>query len=147
MILLALLMALSGYQTVQKLSVDNSLAIWFLEDNPSYRAYINYQEEYGSDEIFVGMIPVNNALDSLNIKQLLQFHERIDSLWFVKTSFSLATAEYPIYANGEIKFQALYDARRSERGLKNLMSKLPNISQQLVTVDYKNLFFYVSKSI
>ena len=143
MILLALLMALSGYQTVQKLSVDNSLAIWFLEDNPNYRAYIDYQEEYGSDEIFVGMIAVNNALDSSNIKQLLQFHERIDSLRFVKTSFSLATAEYPIFANGEIKFQALYDSRRSERSLKNLMSKLPNISQQLVTDDFKNLFFYI----
>ena len=143
MIVLALLMALSGYQTVQKLSVDNSLAIWFLEDNPSYKAYINYQEEFGSDEIFVGMIPVENALDSLNIQRLSQLHERIDTLWCVKTSFSLAKAEYPVYANGEITFQPLYDTRRSERGLKNLMSKLPNISQQLVTNDHQNLFFYI----
>ncbi|WP_232827369.1 efflux RND transporter permease subunit [Winogradskyella aurantiaca] len=143
MVLLALLMGLSGYQTFQKLRVDNSLAIWFLEDNPSYRAYIDYQEQYGSDEIFVGMIPVENAMDSLNILRLSRFHQHIDSLWFVKTSFSLAKAEYPIYAKGDISFQPLYNPRRSERGMKNLMSKLPNISQQLVTEDFKNLFFYI----
>ncbi|MEM1001626.1 MAG: MMPL family transporter [Bacteroidota bacterium] len=150
MVILAVLMGLSAYQTTQKLSVDNSLAIWFLEDNPSYRAYIEYQEEYGSDEIFVGMIPVDNlpdgkagALDSDQIDRLSRFHRVIDSLWFVKTSYSLAKAEYPIYANNEISFQPLYDARRSERGLKNLMGKLPDISKQLVTDDYKNLFFYI----
>ena len=143
MVFLALLMGLSGHQTFQKLRVDNSLAIWFLEDNPSYRAYIDYQEEYGSDEIFVGMIPVDNALDSLSVQRLSKFHQDIDTLWFVKTSFSLAKAEYPIYTNGEISFQPLYNPQRSERGLKNLMSKLPNISQQLVTEDFKNLFFYI----
>lgn len=142
-VVLAVLMGFSAYQTLNKLTVDNSLGIWFLENNPSYRAYIDYQEEYGSDEIFVGMVPVENALDDENIQRLNRFHEAVDTLWFVKTSFSLAKAQYPIYANNAIQFQALYDARRSQRGLKNLIGKLPSISQQLVTDDYKNLFFYV----
>jgi len=142
-VVLAILMGLSGYQTFQKLRVDNSLSIWFLEDNPSYRAYINYQKEFGSDEIFVGMIPVENALENDNIKQLKKLHQSIDSLWYVKTSFSLATAKYPIYANNRIVFDDLYNPSRSEKGLKNLFKKLPNITEQLVTEDNKNLFFYI----
>ncbi len=148
--ILAVVMGFSGYQTLNRLSVDNSLGIWFLEDDPSYRAYIDYQEQFGSDEIFVGMIPVEDfpdgkagALDSKNIEQLKALHQAIDSLWYVKTSFSLATAQYPIYANKKINFQELYNPKRSEKGQKNLLEKLPNITNQLVTEDYKNLFFYI----
>ena len=140
---LAILMGLSGYQTLNKLNVDNSLSIWFLEDNPNYRAYINYQEEFGSDEIFVTMFPVENALEETQINRLKDLHASIDSLWYVKTSFSLAKAKYPIYANDKINFDELYTSKRSEKGLKNLFSKLPNITEQLVTEDYKNLFFYI----
>ena len=142
-VFLTIAMVFSGYQTMNKLSVDNSLGIWFLEDDPSYRAYIDYQERFGSDEIFVGMLPIQNALDSSNINQLKRLHSSIDSLWYVNTSFSLATAKYPIYANNKLLFNDLYNPKRSERGLKNLLKKLPNISRQLVTEDYKYLFFYI----
>lgn len=142
-IVLVISMCFSGYQTQQKLSVDNSLSIWFLEDDPSYRAYIDYQERFGSDEIFVGMIPVENALEEANILKLKKLHTTLDSLWYVKTSFSLATAKYPIYTNNKLLFDNLYTVKRSEKGLKNLFQKLPDITQQLVTEDYKNLFFYI----
>ncbi|WP_370390258.1 RND family transporter [uncultured Winogradskyella sp.] len=141
--LIGLLLTFSVYQTISKLSVDNSLSIWFLEDNPSYKAYITYQEEFGSDEIFVGMLPVDNALDKKNIDRFKEFHQVLDSLWYVKTSFSLAKAKYPIYANNKIVFDELYNSNRSEKGLKNLFGKLPNLTAQLVTKDYKNLFFYI----
>lgn len=140
---IVILTAISAYQTTNKLSVDNSLSIWFLEDNPSYKAYINYQEEFGSDEIFVTMLPVENAIDSSTVFRLKELHKSIDSLWYVNTSFSLAKAQYPIYANQKITFDDLYNPKRSERGLKNLFKKLPNITEQLVTSDYKNLFLYI----
>ncbi|MGF1554932.1 efflux RND transporter permease subunit [Paucihalobacter sp.] len=128
---------------MNNLSVDNSLSIWFLEDNPSYKAYIDYQEQFGSDEIFIAMLNVENALDSLHINKLQQLHQEIDGLRYVKTSFSLATAEYPIYNNGALIFDKLYNPKRSEKGLKSLLSKLPNISSQLVTDDMKHLFVYI----
>ncbi|NNC46756.1 MAG: MMPL family transporter, partial [Winogradskyella sp.] len=142
-IVLVTMTTISAYFTINRLSVDNSLSIWFLEDNPSYNAYIDYQEQFGSDEIFVGMFPVNNALESSNINKLKELHQAIDSLWFVKESFSLANAKYPIYVNEAIVYDDLYTTERSEKGLKSLYGKLPNIIQQLVTEDYKNLFFYV----
>ncbi|TBN03954.1 RND transporter [Hyunsoonleella flava] len=140
---LAILMGIAGYQTVNKLSIDNSLTIWFLEDDPSYKAYIDFQEEFGSDEIFITMFPVENAIGETERKTLLQLHESIEGLSFVKTSFSLAKAKYPIYNNGKIVFDDLYNTQRSEKGLKNLLSKLPNITSQLLSKDFKHQFFYI----
>lgn len=141
--ILAILMVLSGHQTLNKLSVDNSLSIWFLEDDPSYKAYIDFQENFGSDEIFIVMLPVENAIGETEISALKKLHETIDTLSYVKTTFSLAKAKYPIYTNEKISFDDLYNPKRSEKGLKSLFSKLPNITSQLVTKDYKNQFFYI----
>ena len=120
--ILAVLMSVSGYQTLKKLRIDNSLTIWFLEDDPSYKAYIEFQEKFGSDEIFIAMFPVENALEENEINQLSRLHESIDSLSYVKTSYSLAKAKYPIYANQKIIFDDLYNSKRSENGLKNLLN-------------------------
>jgi predicted RND superfamily exporter protein len=140
---LAIAMGFSGYNTLNKLSVDNSLGIWFLEDDPSYRAYIDFQQNFGSDEIFIAMLPVENAIGETEVSALKELHQRIEALPYVQTSFSLAKAKYPIYANNIINFDDLYNSKRSEKGLKNLFSKLPNITSQLVTKDYKNQFFYI----
>jgi len=142
-VILALLMGLSSYQTLNKLRVDNSLSIWFLEDDPSYKAYIDFQENFGSDEIFIVMLPVKNAIGEAEIISLKNLHKSIEALPYVKTTFSLAKAKYPIYANNKINFDDLYNSKRSEKGLKSLFSKLPNITSQLVTKDYKHQFFYI----
>jgi predicted RND superfamily exporter protein len=140
---LIILVGFSGYQTLQKLRVDNSLSIWFLEDDPSYKAYIDFQENFGSDEIFIAMLPVENAIGVSEMRALEKLHKQIEALPYVKTTFSLAKARYPIYANNKINFDDLYTDKRSEKGLKSLFSKLPNITSQLVTKDYKNQFFYI----
>jgi predicted RND superfamily exporter protein len=136
-------MGISGYQTLQKLRVDNSLSIWFLDDDPSYKAYIDFQENFGSDEIFIAMLPVENAIGVSEMAKLNDLHQRIEALPYVQNTFSLSKAKYPIYANNKINFDDLYNEKRSERGLKNLFSKLPNITSQLVTKDYKNQLFYI----
>ena len=141
--ILAIAMGFSGYQTINKLSVDNSLGIWFLEDDPSYKAYIDFQENFGSDEIYIVMLPVENAIGENEVNTLRTLHKDIDALPYVKTTFSLAKAKYPNYGNEKIVFQDLYNPKRSEKGLKSLFSKLPNVTAQLVTKDYKSQFFYI----
>ena len=74
---LAIAMGFSGYNTLNKLSVDNSLGIWFLEDDPSYRAYIDFQQNFGSDEIFIAMLPVENAIGETEVSALKELHQRI----------------------------------------------------------------------
>ena len=118
MIVLGVLMAIAGYQTHKNLRIDNSLTIWFLEDDPSYKAYIDFQETFGSDEIFVAMFPVENAIGQTEMASLSQLTQTIEALPYVKTSFSLAKAKYPVYGTNKIVFDNLYTTKRSEKGLK-----------------------------
>ncbi|MCT4629368.1 MMPL family transporter [Winogradskyella sp.] len=142
-ILLTVLMALANYQTINKLKIDNSLTIWFLEDDPSYKAYIDFQEKFGSDEIYIAMFPLENALSKDKINKLKELTNAVEAFPYVKTSYSLAKAKYPLYTNNSVRFLDLYNSERSEKGLKSLFSKLPNVTTQLVSEDYKNLFFYI----
>lgn len=36
-----------------QVGVDNSLEIWFVEDDPALETYQEFQEEFGSDEVVV----------------------------------------------------------------------------------------------
>ena len=36
-----------------KVGVNNSLEIWFVEDDPQLQVYKRFQEEYGNDEVVV----------------------------------------------------------------------------------------------
>ncbi len=143
MSLMGLLMVLSGVYTLKNLSIDNSLGIWFLEEDPSYQAYIEYQETYGSDEIFMVMLPVPNALDKDRIDQLEALNTALDKLPFVETAYSLAKAKYPVIVGKKLRFRPLYEEKRSEKSIKNLWEDMPEVVQQLVSKDYKNLFLYV----
>lgn len=143
MSLMGLLMGLSGVYTLKNLSIDNSLGIWFLEEDPSYQAYIEYQETYGSDEIFMVMLPVPNALDQDQIDQLEALNTALDKLPFVETAYSLAKAKYPVIVGKKLRFRPLYEEKRSEKSIKNLWEDMPEVVQQLVSKDYKNLFLYV----
>ena len=138
-----LIVGISGLQTLKKLSIDNSLGIWFLEEDPSYKAYIEYQETYGSDEIFIVMLPVSNALEQKNIDLLRALNNSLDSMPFVQTAYSLAKAKYPVIAGKKVSFRPLYEEKRSEKSIKKLWGDMPEVMSQLVSKDFKNLFLYV----
>jgi len=76
--------------------IVHSLGIWFLESNKDYQEYLQFQEEQGSDELVIAMIPTEDALGESHVAKLRELHQKIDSLPYVDTSFSLANAKYPM---------------------------------------------------
>ena len=82
-VLLVIAIILGSVQTLRLLTVDNSLAIWFLEDNATYQEYLAFQEEQGSDEVVIIMIPTADALSKNHITQLKQLHQKADTLPYV----------------------------------------------------------------
>ena len=143
MVLLAIAMAIGGVQTLRLLTVDNSLGIWFLEDNAAYQEYLAFQEEQGSDEVVIVMIPTEDALSKNHIAQLKELHEKTDSLPYVTTTFSLVNAKYPIYSNRKLYYRNIYRASRSRESISKLLDELPALSKQLVTEDKQFSFFYL----
>ncbi|MEM1120868.1 MAG: RND transporter, partial [Bacteroidota bacterium] len=84
--LLVMAMVVGGVQTLRLLTVDNSLGIWFLEDNAAYQEYLTFQKEQGSDEVVIAMIPTKDALAESHIAQLNLLHEKMDALPYVQST-------------------------------------------------------------
>ena len=143
LVLLAIAMAIGSIQTLRLLTVDNSLGIWFLEDNAAYQEYLAFQEEQGSDEVVIVMIPTEDALSENHIAQLKELHQKTDSLPYVTTTFSLVNAKYPIYSNRKLYYRNIYRASRSRESISKLLDELPALSKQLVTKDKQFSFFYL----
>lgn len=141
-VIIAAITVISSFYTVKNLSVDNSLSIWFLDDNPDYKEYINFQETQGSDEIIIALIPVDDGLSKKNINTLHALHKSIDSLSFVNATFSLANAKYPNYFNKKITYRSIFNPNRAKKGTESLLNKMPIIKEQLITNNSKNLLFY-----
>lgn len=139
-----LLATLAGaYSTATNLRINNAVSIWFLEDNPDYQAYLDFQHERGSDEIIIAMLPVERALDSTSIQLLENLHQQLDSLADVTATFSLANARYPVYSNSKIYYRPVYQEGRSSEQMERLLDEIPAIKKQLFTANDKHVFFYV----
>jgi len=143
MVLFAIAMAVGGAQTLRLLTVDNSLGIWFLESNKDYQEYLQFQDEQGSDELVIAMIPTEDALAESHIAKLRELYEKIDSLPYVDTSFSLANAKYPIYSNRKIYYRSIYQTDRNRENIEKILADLPALSRQLISEDKRFSFFYL----
>ncbi len=125
------------------LKVDNSVSIWFLEDNPQYQEYLQFQEEQGSDEIIVLMIPLRDSLSDKDLETLRFLHEDLDTNKYVNSTFSLANVKYPIYSNKKLFYRNIYTQNRSLENSNNILDELPTIKNTLLTEDGKYVLFYV----
>ncbi len=143
MVLLAIAVAVGGAQTLRLLTVDNSLGIWFLESNKDYQEYLQFQDEQGSDELVIAMIPTEDALVENHVAKLRELHQKIDSLPYVDTSFSLANAKYPIYSNRKIYYRNIYKTDRNRENIEKILDDLPALSRQLISEDKRFSFFYL----
>ncbi|MEM1214172.1 MAG: MMPL family transporter [Bacteroidota bacterium] len=138
-----LLVTLWGaWQVQQNLRINNAVSIWFLEDNPDYRAYLDFQHERGSDEIIIAMIPTAEPLATESVELLRALHTALDSLPFVQSTFSLANAPYPLVDNRRLVYRPIYNAARDTQQVRRILTQLPALSQQLLTETNDQLFFY-----
>ncbi len=142
-LLLVLAVLIGSVQTLRHITVDNSLGIWFLEDNADYKEYLAFQDEQGSDEVVIVMIPTDDPIAKVHIDQLKQLHAKTDDLPYVKTTFSLANAKYPIYSNRKIYYRNIYQDNRNRESITSLLEDLPALSNQLISADQRFTFFYL----
>lgn len=126
-----------------KIQVDNSISIWFLDNDESYQEYLTFQKEQGSDEILVLMIETENAYSKKHLKELNNLHKKIDSIPNVNATFSLAKVEYPIFANNKLYFKNVFTENRSENAINNLLKKLPAIRDNLVADNNTKSIFFI----
>ena len=142
-IFLSIVMVAGLGQTLRLIKIDNSLPAWFSEADIVYQDYLKFQAKQGSDEIIIAMISTDDALSEKHITALKELHEKIDSLPYVKTTFSLAKAEYPIYSNKKLYYRNIYRTNQDRERTLNLLEELPALKKQLISKDHQFSFFYI----
>ena len=136
-------MTLLSLYSITNLKIDNSLRVWFLNDDPNYIKYLDYQEAQGSDEIIVVMLPQAKSIYTKPfLEKLNALHHSIDSLPFVQSSFSMVNAEYPVLTTRGLQLKPLYGKRKNPQFAKRKLSQLPTLNRVLVCEDSLNAFFY-----
>ena len=69
---------ISVFIIVTGLKVDNSLKIWFLENDKNYTSYMNFQETYGNDDVLSVMIESKENIVTPNFfKHLIEVEEKL----------------------------------------------------------------------
>ncbi len=79
-IVVAILIIFFSYQAT-KLKVDNSLKVWFTENDPALLSYYSFLDKFGSDEVIVTVI--NDSLpyyDSLRILKSIELTHQINQI-------------------------------------------------------------------
>ncbi|MEL6655398.1 MAG: MMPL family transporter [Bacteroidota bacterium] len=141
-ILLAILTLAGAVSVALNLRINNAVSIWFLEDNADYQKYLSFQQDRGSDEIIIAMIPAEESYAPETIDLLQRLHVAVDSLPDVTATFSLANARYPVYSNRKLYYRPVYQDGRSPEQLDRLLNELPAVKKQLVNLDRQAVFFY-----
>jgi uncharacterized protein len=140
----ALLAALSFFcltAITRGLQVDNSLGIWFLEDDDTYNEYLQYQHDYGSDEIIIAALPITLAELPTAVVTLNELADAVEALDGVNTTFSLAKAVYPVPTSQGLRMAPFYDAKRQEQQQLALFEQLKDYRKQLLSEDLQYTFF------
>jgi len=60
--------------------IDNSVAIWFMQDDPELKIYDTYNEDFGEQEWTVLMLKTNSIYDSDFLRDLSEITDRITDL-------------------------------------------------------------------
>ncbi len=139
--LLVVLLGLSFYLVIANRQIDNSLEIWFLDDDPYYQHYLKYQREQGSDEIIVLMVPAGDSLDVSDMDGLMRFQADVEKLPFVRTTMSLATAKFPYINLQGIKLKPIFSKEKGVDTYK--IDEAQFLSNYLINKAKDQLFVYI----
>ncbi|MGH0031984.1 MAG: efflux RND transporter permease subunit [Myxococcota bacterium] len=93
--------------------IDNSYDAFFAEDDPAYRAYLQYRDDFGSDEVSYILYEVDaehGVFDLDVMRRIAHLSEALeDEVPFVYEVTSLTTAELVTAVPDGIEIRALWD--------------------------------------
>ncbi|MBS4012910.1 MAG: MMPL family transporter [Bacteroidetes bacterium] len=126
----------SFYLLKDGIRIDNSLDIWFVQDDEVFENYTDFRKRYSNDEIVAIYVRSVDAFDIKVVEKMMLMSSEIDSLDFVHSVFSPASAPFIAATSLGPRISALLPSvPQSEHQInifKNRINSYPH---------YKSLFF------
>lgn len=123
-----------------KVGVNNSLEIWFVEDDPSFETYQEFQQEYGNDEVVVlALRNEQGVLTQEGMDQLYRLSQAAESVDGISEAYSLANARGLDGGEGGLDVSVLYHPDRpvSSERLTARVTNNPLLNERLISQDTK----------
>lgn len=140
-ILITLLFSYKGL--IKAVNVDNSLEVWFLEDDPSVLDYYAFQKKFGNDEIIMLVIKDNeNMLNEKQSKKIVSLSNALNNLPDVKSVFSPADQEILQLGILGIEKRKLYQ-NYDENYIRKYFNQFKNLKNQFFSADEKSIRFII----
>ncbi len=132
-IVMILLSLLGGWSVLTKMQSDNSIDIWFLEDDPHYQAYLDFQKKQGSDEIVLAFIKSPSTVyDTVFVRKLQMAEKALSLLPYVRKTLSIGSAEAPRISGNRLTLSPLYRKGMSGEHLAKAVRTFPQSVGHLI---------------
>jgi uncharacterized protein len=120
-------LALAGIPYLQKAIVpNNSLSIWFVDDDPALVEYHNFHERFGNDEIVALVLHDENGIFSFNtLNTLRSLTQNLEQISGISRVFSITNVKDLSYTEGSIGYTSVVpdSIPASQTALRSLRTK------------------------
>ncbi len=142
-VLLIGLFLTSLYFIGTSLKVDNSLKVWFDDGDASYRTFMDFQEQYGNDDIITLMVSYpHSVLRPAAIAEMLELESQFAALPYVSEVYTFGSSDFiAIEGSGVTTSRMIETVPQNEaevQALAERLQTLPLIRETLISKDEKS---------
>lgn len=126
------------------LVVDNSLTVWFLEDDPALIPYRTFQERFGNDEVIILVVKDKKSLLSQkHLSAFIKLSQELEAIPEVASVLGPGKATIATYNPLGSTTRPLLTANTDTAQVKMTLAEQPILRQQLFTDNYKAARFLI----
>ena len=115
--------------------VDNSLTVWFRQDDPALIRYRQFQERFGNDEVVIAMVSApESLLTPAHLQTLIRLTSALDALPDVEQVIGPGNMQIPV--KGLQGTEPLLTGTTSPAALTATLFQRPTLRQQLFNAEY-----------
>jgi predicted RND superfamily exporter protein len=116
--LAAMLLVLFFGFFMKNLRMDNSVGIWFLEDDPAFQAYRDFQDRFGNDDVVTLFFSApEGVFTPENLTLIHRVSEALEDVSYVDRVISLSHVKYMDASRPEsLVLENLYDREPADTG-------------------------------
>lgn len=126
------------------INVDNSLTVWFLDDDPALVAYNDFQEKFGNDELIILMIKDSDSLlQTFHFQRFVSMTNELQKLDAVERVTGPGNAQVTLKGMFAATTRPLISEKSTPEYVYNLLKNHEVLKKQLFTDDYKAARFII----
>jgi predicted RND superfamily exporter protein len=128
----------------QALKVDNSLTIWFLQDDPALQDYHDFQQKFGNDEVVILMVRDDQTLlQPSHFRKFIHLTQGLEKLPDVAQVVGPGNAKVLRKDITGTNTIPLLTPDSAPAQVQQALEGMPLLGEQLFTADYKTARFLI----